>query len=278
MAEYDEKVSKLDRELRFFPTKNEAPKKLTRQQVDFFNTNGYLTGFSIFDRKQSDKNRAEFDRILNLFLDKGKDSYAIDRYQDKFVAIYDAAKTPLILDYVEDLIGHDIICWATHYFCKMPGDGKGVSWHQDCSYWPLTPSKTVTVWLAIDEVDRENGSMQVIPKTHLLGHLNWNASEASEHNVLSQTIKGADRFGEPVDIELPAGSISIHSDLLVHGSLPNLSTRRRCGLTLRYCPPDVRTYWDWNKHSIICRGKDRTGHWAHVPRPAEGMEVEIGER
>ena len=40
---------------------------------------------------------------------------------------------------------------------------------------------------------------------------------------------------------MPAGYISIHADLLIHGSAPNLSTRRRCGLTLRYCASDART-------------------------------------
>jgi ectoine hydroxylase-related dioxygenase (phytanoyl-CoA dioxygenase family) len=149
----------------------------------------------------------------------------------------------------------------------MPGDDMGVSWHQDCSYWALTPSKTVTVWLAIDDADRENGCMRVIPGSHLHGHLSFRESDSNEHNVLSQTIPGAEQFGTPVDIELKAGEISLHSDLLVHGSLPNRSKRRRCGLTLRYCPPDVHAYWDWNKVSIICRGEDPTGHWANVPRP-----------
>ena len=40
---------------------------------------------------------------------------------------------------------------------------------------------------------------------------------------------------------MPAGYISLHADLLIHGSAPNLSTtRRRCGLTLRYCAADAR--------------------------------------
>jgi hypothetical protein len=40
---------------------------------------------------------------------------------------------------------------------------------------------------------------------------------------------------------MPAGYISMHADLLIHGSTPNLSTtRRRCGLTLRYCAADAR--------------------------------------
>ena len=126
------------------------------------------------------------------------------------------------------------------------------------------------MWLAIDDVDRENGCMQVIPGSHVHGHLAFRESSAGEQNVLSQTIEGAERFGTPEDIKLKSGEISMHSDLLIHGSLPNLSNRRRCGLTLRYCPPDVRAYWDWNQKSILCRGADASGHWASVPRPADG--------
>jgi non-haem Fe2+, alpha-ketoglutarate-dependent halogenase len=269
MSEHDVKVSQLERELRFFPVSADHPKRLTRDQLCFFNEQGYLSGFRVFNDEQVRSNRQKSDALLEKFINEGKGSYAIDRYQDRFATIYDLATAPTILDIVEGIIGPDIICWATHYFCKMPGDDMGVSWHQDCSYWALTPSKTVTVWLAIDDADVENGCMRVIPGSHLHGHLSFKESDAGERNVLTQTIAGAERFGTPIDVELKAGEISLHSDLLVHGSLPNRSKRRRCGLTLRYCPPDVHAYWDWNKVSIICRGSDPTGHWANVKRPEE---------
>ncbi len=269
MSQYDLEVSKLKRELRFFPVSNSNPKKLTQDQIRSYNEDGYLTGFRVFGEAKAREARQRSDRLLERFIREGKGSYAIDRYQDQFRTIWDLATAPAILDYVEDLIGPNIVCWATHYFCKLPGDPKGVAWHQDCSYWPLTPSKTVTVWLAIDDVDRENGCMQVIPRSHHRGHLNWKESRAEEKNVLTQTIEGAERFGKPVDIELKAGQFSLHSDLLVHGSLPNRSKRRRCGLTMRYCPTDVRAYWGWNEHGIVCRGTDPTGHWRSIPRPVE---------
>jgi non-haem Fe2+, alpha-ketoglutarate-dependent halogenase len=269
MTQHDIEVSKLSRDLRFFPIANPRPKKLSREQVASYNEQGYLTDFRVFEEAEAREARDHSDRLLERFIREGKGSYAIDRCQDRFRTIWDLATAPDILDYVEDLVGPNIVCWATHYFCKLPGDPKGAAWHQDCSYWPLTPSKTVTVWLAIDDVDRENGCMQVIPRSHLHGHLAFRESRAAEQNVLSQTIESAERFGAPVDIELKAGEMSLHSDLLVHGSLANLSRRRRCGLTLRYCPPDVRAYWDWNQASILCRGVDPSGRWAKVPRPAE---------
>jgi hypothetical protein len=269
VSQHDIEVSKLNRELRFFPAQNPNPKKLTSGQVRFYNENGYLTGFKVFDDREARDVRERSDRVLENFIRAGKGSYAIDRYQDRLRTIWDIATAPSILDYVGDLIGPDIVCWATHYFCKLPGNPKGVAWHQDCSYWALSPSKTVTVWLAIDDVDTGNGCMRVIPRSHLNGHVSFRESDPSEQNVLTQTIEGAELFGPPADIQLKAGEISMHSDLLIHGSLPNLSARRRCGLTLRYCPPDVHAYWDWNKVSIVCRGTDRSGHWTSVPRPKD---------
>jgi ectoine hydroxylase-related dioxygenase (phytanoyl-CoA dioxygenase family) len=149
----------------------------------------------------------------------------------------------------------------------MPGDGKRVSWHQDSSYWPLTPSKAVTAWLAIDDSSVENACMRFIPGTHHLGHLTYKLSENDEANVLNQTVPGAETLGQPVNVELKAGEMSIHSDLLLHGSEANESTRRRCGLTLRYCPASVRAELGWNAKGVVVSGKDDSGHWANPPRP-----------
>ena len=275
MAVHDQQVSQLERDLQFYPVANPAPRTLTPAQIAAYNARGYLSGFRAFTGSDAVKNRAASDRVLDRFIKAGLGSYAIDRWHDRIETIYDLATAPAILDVVEDIVGPNIICWATHYFCKMPGDDMGVAWHQDCSYWALTPSKTVTVWLAIDDADVENGCMRVIPGSHVHGHIAFRDSEAGERNVLTQTIDGADTLGTPVNVELKAGEFSLHSDLLVHGSLPNRSRRRRCGLTLRYCSPDVHAYWDWNTWSIICRGVDSSGHWANVPRPATGFDFPL---
>jgi hypothetical protein len=86
--------------------------------------------------------------------------------------------------------------------------------------------------------------------------------------VLDQTVENAEQFGTPVPIELKAGEISMHNDLLLHGSEANSSNRRRCGLTLRYCAAEVRAHLGWNGKGVIVSGSDPTGHWANQPRPA----------
>jgi hypothetical protein len=74
-------------------------------------------------------------------------------------------------------------------------------------------------------------------------------------------------FGEPVNNVLKAGEISLHSDLLLHGSEANNSNRRRCGLTLRYCAAEVQAHLGWHIKGVVVSGQDVDNHWANPPRP-----------
>lgn len=260
--------SDVQRDLSFHPAQTLQPRRLTQDQIDFYNEKGYLSGIRIFSDEEIGEHRRYFDRLLAKQMADGGDSYSLRRLTRYCQSVWDIATHPVILDYVEDLIGPDIVAWGTQYFCKLPGDGKVVSWHQDASYWPFTPARTVTLWLAIDDSDRANGCMQVIPGSHTLGPLAFDMSGADENSVLPQKVKGAEQYGDPVCFELKAGEISLHADMLLHGSEPNNSNRRRCGLTIRYAAAAVRSLDDnWNKNSILCRGTDIDGHWANVTRP-----------
>ena len=232
-------LADVPRDLRFRPRTNSAPKALSADQVDRFNREGYLKPFRIFEATDIVDIRSDFDHLLARYLAEGKDSYSISSAHLRHGRVWDILTNPRIVALVCDLLGPSVIGWGSHLFCKMPGDGKRVAWHQDASYWPLTPSKAVTVWLAIDDADPGNANMRFLPGTHVLGHLTYQLSEQDEANVLNQTIPEIERYGLPVDVHLKAGEASIHSDLLLHGSEANVSDRRRCGLTLRYTAGDV---------------------------------------
>ena len=262
-----EQLGHLKRDLRFHPSTTENPHVFSKDQVAAFNRNGYLSGIRIFDEKEITDIRRYFDELLAKTIAAGGDSYSISSAHLRYGRVYDILTDPRIVSRIKDLLGEDVIAWGSHFFCKMPGDGKRVSWHQDSSYWPLTPSMAVTAWLAIDDASVENACMRYIPGTHQFGHLTYTLSETDEANVLNQTVEGAESFGEPVNVELKAGEMSIHSDLLLHGSEANQSDKRRCGLTLRYCPAIVRADLGWNAKGVIVSGKDESGHWGNPPRP-----------
>ena len=149
-----------------------------------------------------------------------------------------------LLDIAEQFIGPNIALFASAYICKPPHDGQPVLWHQDGSYWPLNPMQVVSLWLALDDSTPENGCMRVIPRSHKseLGRL---LPRTDIPNVL---LSGMDesRFdpGEATDVVLRAGDVSIHHPNIVHGSDPNYSDHRRCGLTIRYIPTTTRILTD----------------------------------
>lgn len=258
----------VQRDLRFHPVTNPAPKVLTAAQIEGFNRDGYIKELPVYTPTEIAEVRRYFDELLARVVKSGGDSYSISTAHLKYGPVWDIITNPKIVAYVSDLLGENVIGWGSHFFCKMPHDGKKVAWHQDSSYWPLTPSKAVTVWLAIDDADIENACMRFIAGSHNYGHMTFRDSNPDEHNVLNQSIDNAEQYGTPVDDELKAGFCSIHSDLLLHGSEANDSDRRRCGLTIRYAPADVRAYMDWNKKGVWVKGGDPTGHWANQPRPA----------
>jgi len=265
----DEQLQQLDRTLRFHPSTVQAPKMLSKEQLDTYNREGYLKGFPIFDSQEIGEIRTYFDGVLEEVLAGGGDSYSIISAHLKYGPVYDLIKHPKIVAYIQDILGEDVVGWGAHFFCKMPHDGKKVAWHQDASFWPLTPSKTVTAWLAIDDADVENACMRFIAGSHLQGHLDYRESKEEEKSVLRQTVDNPEQFGAEIDVTLKAGEMSLHSDLLLHGSEANNSDRRRCGLTLRYCAGEVRSdpTLGWNREGVVVSGSEPSGHWANPVRP-----------
>ena len=253
-------------DLSFAPATAPRPRTLTAEQIAHYNREGFVQPFDIFTEREIAVIRRDVDAMMAAMGEQG--AYGINCYQARIASIWDIATDPRILDHVEDILGPDIVCWATAILSKRPHDPKQVPWHQDASFWQLSPARTVTVWLAIDDADEDNSAMRFIPRSHNRGVLDTSVTDDS--SVFHKQTTDADALGMPFTNVLKAGQISLHADMLVHGSLANRSARRRCGLTMRYCPPQVRITdpeWARGVEAIICRGSDPTGYWRHHPRP-----------
>ena len=260
-------LAALPRQMGFVPATNKAPSVLSPQQIEDYNAQGYLMPFTGLQTEEARELRAFFDGVLAAFMELGRTSYSINTAHLRFQRIYELVKHPQIVAPVADLLGDNVVCWGSHFFCKMPQDGKRVPWHQDSTYWPLSPTKTVTVWLAIDDADPENANMKFIPKSHLYGLIDYDETHEAD-TVLDLAVKNPHSYGDgEVDATLKSGQFSMHSDLLLHGSQANQSDRRRCGLTIRYAAADVTTWYDWHKKGIIVRGKNLNNHWLNPPPP-----------
>ena len=246
---------------------------LTQGQIKAYETEGFVPKVQISDETAAAQHRELFNKLEARVGREECQIGLIDQHFDEEF-IWEIATHPKILDCIEALIGPNVMMLSTHFFCKYgPDEKKFVAWHQDVTYWGLEPPEAITAWYAIDDSDCENGCMRVIPGTHRPG-IREHGKSGQDGNLLSidqEVPVSKNEEQNAVDLVLKAGEISIHHGTLIHGSMPNQSTRRRCGLTVRYIPPWVkqieRNSLGHNWSTILLRGENREKNFAELPKP-----------
>ena len=129
--------------------------------------------------------------------------------------------------------------------------------------------KVVTLWLAVDDSDADNGCMRMIPGTHKFPLHEMVPSD--DNSVLGSRIPPeaiADLEESAVDLVLKAGDVSVHAAEIVHGSHANHSNRRRGGLTIRYIPTSTEIGKDNQQACFLLQGSRKPGvRNQYLPKP-----------
>lgn len=87
--------------------------------------------------------------------------------QDAFFAEY--LRHPLWVSTAAALLGEDVRTHGSEWFNKPPSTNHITPPHQDNYYFCLKPPQVLTMWLALDAVDEENGCLRYVPGSHRLG-------------------------------------------------------------------------------------------------------------
>ena len=134
--------------------------RLTQSQVQFFKENGYLIGLPpVYSSGGSGGAERRLPGDCEIPA-PGEDDKEIREWHESSRFLYDICVHPQILDYVEDLLGHQLLPLGIQFFSKAPRHPSVVGWHQDAYYWPLSPHNSVTAWLAFTDSDEGNAAMQ----------------------------------------------------------------------------------------------------------------------
>jgi len=214
--------------------------RLSEDQISHFQREGYvIPEATIFPEEKFLKLKSHFEATLAaLPSDQRPEGMDVPHFTDP--ALFAWLFADEVLDLVEPIIGPDIALFSSHFICKPRGNGKRVPWHEDSAYWGTmlpTSMKVVTVWLAIDPSRRENGCMQVIPRTHNTGKMgfsDYDPTDVSKNIFPTEVTESQRDESKAVAIELAANHASLHDARIIHGSEPNTSTLRRCGYTMRF--------------------------------------------
>ena len=117
--------------------------------------------------------------------------------------------------------------------------------HKQNKYERMNP-KVASLWLAIDDVDKSNGAMEVLPCSVQPESANKSVPEDFILNSGGST-KGFDNFNLTLNehklnakgkksVSIKRGEAEFHSSWTIHRSDPNISNRRRMAWIVRYCP------------------------------------------
>ncbi len=180
---------------------------------------------------------------------------------------------PRVLDAVETVLGPNLILIMSHLIVKRAEDGLPVAWHQDNTYWHSVQGTDITtVWLAIDDTDRTNGCMRVIPCTHE-GYPEMDKISTGGDDLLGLTVEVTRTMEEAaVSLEMAAGSLSVHDSFVLHGSEANTSGRRRAAYTMRYANANTVTV-DTSEHWVpvyLVRGEVGNADYIDI-RPGQSL-------
>ncbi|XP_078066492.1 putative alpha-ketoglutarate-dependent hypophosphite dioxygenase [Mustelus asterias] len=240
-----------------------------------YEDNGYLTGIHVLDKDELKLATQNFSTFEDKF-GKVYCQYSLHNVHLQSKWVMDLATHPLVLQAIIAVLGPNVFLLDSRFICKYPASvvphksnvAPFVAWHQDIRYWGFDGGPVTSVWLALDDVDEENGVLQVIPGSHKLGLLEHGTS-ANSGNMLTSNQEIPKHLVEAekaTQCPLKAGQISIHDGLTVHFSEPNLSDRRRCGFVIRYVPTTAYPVDDSDRPrsfpaTVLVAGEDNFNHF-----------------
>lgn len=136
----------------------------------------------------------------------------------------------------EEVLRDEVVPMNMQYFNKPPGIGQPTPPHQDGYYFHLAPCEAVTGWLALEDVDDENGCIHYVRGSHLADGFRPHGFSG----VLGFS-QGMTDFGTAEDkastVAFPGGpgTFLMHHARTIHWAGPNRSpTRSRRALGFIY--------------------------------------------
>ncbi|RKN43741.1 phytanoyl-CoA dioxygenase family protein [Streptomyces hoynatensis] len=124
---------------------------------------------------------------------------------------------------LERLLGEEVLAAQSMFYFKPPG-ARGQALHQDNFYLRVEPGTCVAAWVACDEIDRENGGLEVVPGTHRMDLFCPEEADPELSFVREYVPPPPGLAAVPVDMS--PGDVLFFNGSLVHGSQPNRTADR----------------------------------------------------
>jgi ectoine hydroxylase len=222
--------------------------KLTQDQIDRFQEDGYLFLPSLFSPAEADLLRHEAQEVFKLDREEvwrekngvARTAFAAHTYNETFRRV---GRHPRLIEPVEQLLDGKVYMHQYKINAKAAFDGEVWQWHQDYGTWKrddeMPEPRAMNIAVFVDDVTVANGPLMFIPKSHKAGNLEAGHDLETTSYPLwtldrATVAKLADAGGIVAPLG-PAGSILMFHSNLVHASPSNISPWHRTILYLSLC-------------------------------------------
>ena len=231
---------------------------LAQAQRELFYDQGYLTLPDLIDEQQLNRLRTALANVVDASRAISHSSNRIDlekghsaqnprlrraTYLDDIDAVFwELCADSVITDIAADILGPNIRFRDLMANFKWAHGGAEVKWHQDLPFYPHTNAGTCQFLLMLEDVDLDQGPLQVIPGSHK-GPIFEHYDEDGEWTA---TIREQDLINAGIDRAVAltgsAGSATVHHSCTIHGSAQNTSASGRPVLVISYSAADAIAY------------------------------------
>ena len=263
--------------------------KLSEEQINFFEENGYLAGIPMVNEKQITLLRKDLESLTdknhpgNALFYEFNSNESPDPLTILFHSLgawritpsfHDVLWNPRFVMAARQLLGNKPVrFWHDQLFYKPPKKGGVVAWHQDFSYWTrTTPMAHLTCWCGLDDSTVENGCLQYVPGSHRWGLLQKPELAGSLMGIMDHLTPAQKSAFNPVALETKAGEAIFHHPLTLHGSGENKSLHPRRAFVINVFADGVHSDTDevlLNGVPVINKGEKMQGTF--FPLLSEGM-------
>jgi ectoine hydroxylase-related dioxygenase (phytanoyl-CoA dioxygenase family) len=226
--------------------------KLTNDQIAFYHREGYLAIDAITTPEEVAWLREIYDRLFaqragreegNQFDLAGADEEDAEASLPQILLpvkyapeLANALCRANALAIAKQLLGPEAEYHGEHAILKPAFLGAETPWHQDEAYWdPALEYNELSVWIPLQEANRENGCMHFIPRSHQL--------EVMPHHTIHHDprIHGLEideiDAVKAVACPLPPGGATFHGPRTLHYTPPNRSPIPRRAYILGFGTP-----------------------------------------
>ncbi len=209
---------------------------LSESQIEQFHERGFLNGGAAIGEDEVELLRAETMRVIEKQDELEHKPVRIANLSGKgeapvwqIVNIWQASEpfrhlvsNSKIADEIAQLsAANEVRLWHDQIQYKPAAVGGVNMWHQDSPLWPPLAPKTeqVTAWVALDDVDEENGCMWMVPHSHKWGPQMQHIGLMRDFFAMHDEFEG--NITKMVACPVQKGHVHYHHSLTWHGSGPN---------------------------------------------------------